>query len=106
MSTAIQLPRMHREVFANGLTAIVAERRSLPLVTLRLTLRAGGAQEPRDKPGLSTLTARMLRRGAGERDAAAWAEELDTLGGLFGTGTGLDTSRSTPSSRAARSTKG
>jgi zinc protease len=87
---AVQLPPLSRERLPNGLTVLVVERRSLPLVTMRLTLRAGGAQEPHDLPGLSTLTARMLRKGAGERDAAAWAEALDALGGLFGSGTGLD----------------
>jgi zinc protease len=86
----VRLPPLRREVLPNGLTLLVVERRGLPLVTLRLTLRAGGAQEPTTSPGLSTLTARMLRRGAGPLDAAAFAEELDFLGGLFGTGSGLD----------------
>ncbi len=86
----VTLPTILRQELPNGLTVLVVERRSLPLVTMRLTLRAGGAQEPHDLPGLSTLTARMLRRGAGARDAAAWAESLDALGGLFGAGTGLD----------------
>lgn len=86
----LQLPGLVREVLPNGLVVLIAVRRSLPLVSLRLALRAGGAQEPPERTGLSAMTARLLRRGAGKRDAAAFAEELDFLGALMGSGAGLD----------------
>lgn len=86
----IRLPPIHRKRLPNGLSLIVAERPSLPLVTMRLAMRAGSSQDPADRAGLSAFTARMLRHGAGERDERAFAEDLDAIGGLLGASIGLD----------------
>jgi zinc protease len=77
-------------VLPNGLTLLVAERRSLPLVTMRLVLRAGSSHDPSQLAGLAAFTARLLRHGAGPRDAEAFAGDLDSLGGHFGASIGLD----------------
>ena len=44
----VRLPPMHRQVLPNGLVVIVVERRTLPLVTLRLALRTGSAHDTPD----------------------------------------------------------
>ena len=90
MSDWIRLPPSARAVLPNGLTVLVFERRTLPLVTLRLTLRAGSARDPQDLPGLAALTSRLLRHGSGARDSAQFAADLDFLGGHFGTATGVE----------------
>ena len=69
----IQLPRMTREVLPNGLTLLVIENHSLPLVTVRLMMRAGCSHDPRALPGLAAFTARLLKHGAGSRDARRYA---------------------------------
>jgi len=86
----IRLPPLQRERLPNGLEVIVAERRALPLVSVRLALRAGSSHDPAAMPGLSAFTARLLRQGAGARDAHAFAEDLDAIGGLLGASIGLD----------------
>src|SRR5687767_10037284 len=86
----IRLPALLREQLPNGLQVILAERRALPLVTVRLALRAGSSHDPAALPGLSAFTARLLRQGAGARDAHRFAEDLDAIGGVFGASIGLD----------------
>jgi zinc protease len=86
----IRLPPLLRERLPNGLEVIIAERRALPLVTIRLALRAGSSHDPAAMPGLAAFTARLLRQGAGARDAHAFAEDLDAIGGLLGASIGLD----------------
>ena len=86
----IRLPPIARQVLPNGLTVMVVERRTLPLVTIRLSLRAGASRDPTDLPGLAAFTARLLRQGAAARDARAFAEDIDSIGGHFGAGIGLD----------------
>jgi zinc protease len=86
----IELPPHVRRVLPSGLVLVVLERRTLPLVTLRLVLPGGSARDPASLPGLASLCARTLKFGAGPRDAARFAEDLDHLGGRFQAGTGLD----------------
>ena len=86
----IRLPPHAREVLPNGLTVIVVERRSLPLVSIRLVLRAGSSHDPAELPGLAAFTARLLRHGAGQRDARQFADDLDFIGGSVGASVGLD----------------
>jgi zinc protease len=86
----IQLPPMAREVLPNGLTLLVIENRSLPLVTIRLMMRAGCSQDPRALSGLAAFTARLLKHGAGSRDARQQANDLDFIGGHIGASVGLD----------------
>ncbi len=86
----ITLPPLRRARLENGLVVIVAERPQLPLITLRLSLRAGSSRDPAAHPGTAAFTGRLLQKGAGSRDARQFAEDLDGIGGLFGAAIGLD----------------
>jgi predicted Zn-dependent peptidase len=46
-------------------------------------LRGGVVAEPADRNGVAALTAGLLMRGAGERDAQAFAESIAAVGGEF-----------------------
>jgi len=72
--------RLHREVLENGLQVIALEDRSLPRVALGVTIPRGAAREPRERAGVASFTAELMRRGAGERDALALARAVDGLG--------------------------
>ncbi len=63
-----------------------------PVVTLRLLVRAGAAQDPDGKQGVAVLAAALLDQGAGTRSAAAIADAIDTIGGGLTTGAGSDLS--------------
>ena len=70
----------------NGLRVAVFQNRRLPLVQLQMLLPAGVAQEAEATPGAATFAARLLRAGTTSRTAAAFAADVDFLGGnLVGT---------------------
>lgn len=64
----------------NGLTVVALRTSVTPAVTIHLSLPAGTADEPRDLPGVASLSARMLDRGTVGRPAERIAEELDERG--------------------------
>jgi hypothetical protein len=73
---AFEPPRAldHRVALKNGLVVFIAEDRTLPLVNLALTVRAGRWLEPAGKEGLAALTGLQLRQGGTQ---GRTAEELD-----------------------------
>jgi predicted Zn-dependent peptidase len=70
-----------RTVLKNGLTVLVAERRSIPLVHFRILVKAGAAADPAGKEGTAALCARLLKRGTRSRPARQFAEEVEFVGG-------------------------
>ena len=83
----VKLPPAETATLANGIRLIMAPRKEIPMVTLRLVVRGGGEADPVDQAGLSDITAELLQRGAGRLDAAAFAERLDSLGAALDIGT-------------------
>ena len=72
--------RVFRAEAPTGARLLVLENRATPTVAIRGSLRAGSFFEPRDKPGLARLTARMLERGTQRRGKLEIAEELESAG--------------------------
>ena len=77
----ISLPDYEEYTLDNGLRVFIMETREVPLVTLRLLLPAGSAQDIQGKEGIANLTARMLLKGAGGRKAEEIAEYVEGMGG-------------------------
>ncbi len=77
------LPAPARFVLPNGLTASVVRRAHLPIVTVRVVVRAGDRLDETGRAGLAEVTAALLRRGAGGRSAPALAEAIDATGGTL-----------------------
>ena len=86
----LQLPAVTRARLGNGLTVLVMPTQRLPLVDLRLVMRAGSVNDPPGKEGLAGLTAELLTQGAGERDAEQIAQEIDFVGGSLEAGAGSE----------------
>jgi zinc protease len=72
---------------SNGIPVVLIERHELPLVSVRLMMRAGRETAP-DQPGLPTLTADLLDEGTRERDGARFAEAAGALGANLQSGQG------------------
>ena len=72
---------------SNGAKVWVHAQPGLPLVSLRLVIPGGAAADPVDAPGTVSLSDAMLIRGAGERDANAFATEVERLALGLGTNT-------------------
>jgi zinc protease len=68
----------------NGLRVLVHEDHRLPRVSIGLRLPRGAAIETPAQAGGVSFMAELLERGAGKRDALAYAEAVDALGANFG----------------------
>ena len=88
----MKFPPYQIRTLANGLQVIAVAHHEQPAVSLRLIIRAGGAQDPADKSGVATLVAALLDQGTTTRDAEQIATAIDSIGGLVGTGAGSDLS--------------
>ncbi|GAB4544137.1 MAG: pitrilysin family protein [Thermodesulfovibrionia bacterium] len=72
-----------REVLDNGLVLLMVERHNLPMVIVKLGIKAGSVVEPPDKAGLSNLTAELLKAGTKKRTAQQIDEEIEFVGGTL-----------------------
>ena len=72
VTPASRAEHVQRIVTPGGLTAWLVESYAVPLVALEFAMRGGAAQDPADKPGLSTLLAATIDEGAGPLDARAF----------------------------------
>lgn len=70
---AWSLPPLHESRTSKGMRVIVLPRGTLPLVSVRIVIEAGSANDPRGLEGLADFTIRLMRRGA----AGMSARELD-----------------------------
>ncbi len=77
---------------ANGLQVVLVSHNEQPSISVRMIIRAGAAQDPKDKQGMAMLTATLLDQGAGHRSAEQIADTIDFVGGVLGTGAGSDLS--------------
>lgn len=82
-----------KAVLRNGLTVVVNEFRSTPVVTISTYAPAGVSDEPEDAPGISRLLLDMLGRGTAARAPGVMGREIAALGGEIDRETGYDYSR-------------
>lgn len=85
-------PPYEVRTLTNGLQVVVVLHHEQPAVSMRLLVRAGSVSDPRDKPGVATLTAALLDQGTTSRTAQQIADTIDYIGGGLGTGAGSDLS--------------
>jgi zinc protease len=90
-ASALHLPVPEKFKLTNGLTVMFSERPGLPLVAANLVLRAGSDVNPADRPGLASMTARMLQQGTATRSALQIADRAADLGATLNSGAGRDT---------------
>jgi len=88
----VKFPPYAMRTLANGLQVIAVSHHEQPAVSLRLLIRAGGARDPRDKPGVAALAAAVMDQGTGSRSAEQIATTIDSIGGVIGSGSGTDLS--------------
>lgn len=67
----------------NGLRVVLVESGKQPVVSLSLSVPAGGVHDPADREGLAELTAALLIKGAGERTAEQIAAAIEGVGGTL-----------------------
>ncbi|HJR59792.1 MAG TPA: pitrilysin family protein [Vicinamibacterales bacterium] len=87
---SVKFPPYEIRTLANGLQVIAVSHHEQPAVSLRLIVRAGGAQDPETKPGLASLAASLLDQGTTTKSAEQVAQSIDSIGGALGVGAGAD----------------
>jgi predicted Zn-dependent peptidase len=80
----ITLPDYERVVLDNGAVLLLAEKHDVPLIGMQAVVRGGTAADPLTHPGMASLLASLLEKGAGDRGAAAFAEAAAAVGGSIG----------------------
>ena len=85
---SVNIPAVQEKKLKNGLTVAVIEKKSVPIVTAQLLVRAGASSEDAKKAGLANLTASMLTKGTKTRSAEQIAEQMEFLGGSIGSSAG------------------
>lgn len=78
--TGITLPDVVRVELDNGAVLLLSEKHEVPLVGMEVVLRGGANSDPETMAGLSALLAGLLEKGAGDRDAAEFAEAVAAVG--------------------------
>jgi zinc protease len=73
-------PAVQTATLPNGLQLHLVEKHDLPLVEVRLVVRAGWVDDPADRQGAASLTAEMLDEGVKGRDALALSEAIESIG--------------------------
>ncbi|MEZ4618655.1 MAG: pitrilysin family protein [Caldilineaceae bacterium] len=75
-----------RVVFHNGLTVLIRENHSAPVVVAEGYIPAGSVHEPAEKAGLSSFVASMLTRGSARYTFDNFNETVEALGASLGAG--------------------
>lgn len=83
-------PLGRRSEMENGLIVLVAERHTLPMVTIEVMVKAGSLMEPKEKAGLANLTAILLPQGTESRTAPEISETIEFVGGRLNAGASRD----------------
>jgi zinc protease len=82
----VKIPPHQSLRLANGLKLILLPRADVPLIACEAIVRGGARLDPEPLAGLASLTADMLTRGAGARDAFAFADAVEGAGGSLDAG--------------------
>jgi zinc protease len=82
-------PKIENWTTANGLRVYYVHEPELPMVDLRLVFDAGSARDG-DKPGLAMLANSMLDKGAAGLSEDQLAEQFESIGAVFSSGTSKD----------------
>lgn len=83
-------PKFEKAKLSNGLNVVLANRKTIPVVSFSLMIDAGYSADQFAIPGTASLTANMLDEGTKKMDALQISEELQLLGAYVGSSASLD----------------
>ena len=73
-----------------GVEFWLVEEPAIPIVAVEISFDGGARLDPPERPGLAKMVASLMDKGAGEREAVAFARERDRLSARFGFDAGRD----------------
>jgi len=89
-AVGVRLPAFERFTLPNGTQVVLMEKHDTPLVSLSARIPGGSLGDPEGKEGTASLFADLIQKGAGQRDAAQFAEAVESVGGALSVGAGVE----------------
>jgi zinc protease len=86
----LPFPEVQEAELPNGVRLLLIESHALPVVSLRLSMRAGQRDDPLGREGLAAMTSELLTKGTASRTAEEIAEAIESVGGSLSAGAGAD----------------
>lgn len=83
LGEGVTLPEYERITLDNGLEIFLLRKADVPLIAFDVTVRGGALADADGRAGTASLTAELLSKGAGERDAFTFAETVASVGADF-----------------------
>jgi zinc protease len=80
---SIHMPPHEKVVLNNGLTVLLLEKHSVPIVSFYALVKVGSVVDPAGQEGTAAVAAGLLRKGTKSRTAQQFSAELDFIGGSF-----------------------
>lgn len=77
-ASAAQAMSIQRVISPGGIEAWLVQDRTVPMIAVNFAFRGGSSQDPADKPGVGYMVTRLLDEGAGELDAKAFQERIES----------------------------
>jgi len=73
--------KVYKTTLDNGLTVIIEEERSAPVVSVQMWVKVGGADEPEKLAGISHVFEHMLFKGTETKQVGQIASMIESVGG-------------------------
>jgi len=86
----VKFPAYKSATLPNGAVVALIEKRDTPLVAMNVTVRGGGLGDPTGREGTASLFTDLIQKGAGNRNAAQFAEAIENVGGSLTAGAGTE----------------
>lgn len=83
---SVTLPQFTEFTLPNGVQVRLMPKHDVPLIALDARVRGGAIADREGKAGTASLLAELMQKGAGKRDAYAFAEAVDQVGGDISVG--------------------
>jgi zinc protease len=80
----VRFPAFANGRLPNGISSIVVEKHQAPVISISLSLPAGGFYEADGKAGLASMVANLLTKGTERRTADQLSAEIEGAGGSIG----------------------
>jgi predicted Zn-dependent peptidase len=89
-ASKVQVPPFERVQLSNGAVLLLTERHDVPLIAFEAVVRGGASSDPERESGMASLLAGLLDKGAGQRDALAFANAVASVGGIISASAGTE----------------
>ena len=89
-ASKVKVPPFERIQLPNGTVLLLTERHDVPLIAFEAVMRGGASTDPERESGMASLLAGLLDKGAGQRDALAFANTLASVGGVISATAGTE----------------